>query len=508
MVSKLTADDRRRFTSMQDRLARTTTLGAGDHGGAVRALENVLTSLGFAPGAVDADFTRATGKTLATFQQAVGLQPTGTLDTKTLGQLEAALSRKRAFPGGVTLGQQGEAVARAERQLNRLGYTTGPLDGVANRALGQAISAFKADQPELLDKRKLLAGPGQAALSAAASGLRHAAYRGRFALSAEMKRANQVLAGLSRRTNQDGTQGLTEGASRPAVVQLQRRLRAAGFDPRHVDGVFDERTRGALEAFQRASGVTVTGRLDAPTWKLLSKSIIDSAAPAAPVQKRLEKSAAVLKSERLLEKAGFATGPVDGLYSAQTQKAVRAFERQTHRRVDGGLGARNLAALRKLASTPFPEPKADYRHLPFRGVTLNGRTIEMVNQAERWAKQHGVPGGWPLFQGSYHSGTSASAGTHDGGGALDMNTAGLSAKQIRTVVEAMRRAGFAAWHRAAPAWADDHIHAIAIGDRDLSSGARSQVREYFAGGDGLTGSAPDPHPAIGRPIPAWAKKFS
>jgi hypothetical protein len=114
-----------------------------------------------------------------------------------------------------------------------------------------------------------------------------------------------------------------------------------------------------------------------------------------------------------------------------------------------------------------------------------------------------------MYQGSFHSGTSASAGTHDGGGAIDFKTTaiGMSDKQIRTMVEALRRAGFAAWRRAAPAWSPDHIHAIAIGDRDLSSEARAQVREYFAGGDGLSGSAPDPHSAIGRPIPAWAKRF-
>jgi hypothetical protein len=75
------------------------------------------------------------------------------------------------------------------------------------------------------------------------------------------------------------------------------------------------------------------------------------------------------------------------------------------------------------------------------------------------------------------------------------------------MVEALRRAGFAAWHRAAPAWSTDHIHAIAIGDRTLAPLARSQVREYFAGGDGLSGSAPDPHSGIGRPIPEWARKF-
>ena len=156
----------------------------------------------------------------------------------------------------------------------------------------------------------------------------------------------------------------------------------------------------------------------------------------------------------------------------------------------------------------FPEPKPNYKHIAFREKIANGRTIEMVNQAEAWAKKRGVPAGWALYQGSYHPGTDDSAGTHDGGGALDFKTIGKSDRQIRLMVEGLRRAGFAAWHRAAPAWDPDHIHAVAIGDRDLAPVARDQVSEYFAGGDGLKGSVPDPHSAIGRPIPAWAKKFA
>lgn len=493
---------------MKQRLASTSTLGAGDQGGAVKALEGVLSSIGFKPGTVDAAFTAPTGRALKEFQTAVGLPVTGELDTKTLTQLSGALARLRKTPGGVVLGVKSEATARSERQLARLGYRVGTADGVADRALGKAIQAFKKDQANIKDSSSELGVKAQAVLSKETKALSHAPLRDRFELTGEMKRADGVLAELSRRRNPDGTVGIGEGAQRPAIAQLQRRLKAAGFNPQNFNGVFDERTRGALEAFQRGSKLPVSGRLDGATWSKLKKAIIDSASPTAPAQTLLERSGEVKKSEALLKKAGFATGAVDGLFSAQTAKAVRALERKTKRTVDGKLGTGDLAALMKLLRPAFTEPKPNYKHLPFRGHIANGRTIEMVNQAETWAKKKGVPTGWPLFQGSYHSGTDDSAGTHDGGGALDFNTAGKSAKEIRTMVEGLRRAGFAAWHRAEPAWDDDHIHVIAIGDRDLASGARTQVREYFAGGDGLSGSAPDPHSAIGRPIPAWARKFA
>ena len=58
---------------------------------------------------------------------------------------------------------------------------------------------------------------------------------------------------------------LAGGAHGEAVVQLQRRLAAAGFAPGPVDGVFGPRTAAALRAFQAANGLPVTGIADAPT---------------------------------------------------------------------------------------------------------------------------------------------------------------------------------------------------------------------------------------------------
>lgn len=95
-----------------------------------------------------------------------------------------------------------------------------------------------------------------------------------------------------------------------------------------------------------------------------------------------------------------------------------------------------------------------------------------------------------------------------------MNTESLTARQVDIMVEALRRAGFAAWHRSAgfrgesEVWDDDHIHAIAIGDRDLSSEARGQVQDYFNNDDGLIGSATDGDANVGRPVPKWARRFN
>jgi GH25 family lysozyme M1 (1,4-beta-N-acetylmuramidase) len=105
--------------------------------------------------------------------------------------------------------------------------------------------------------------------------------------------------------------------------------------------------------------------------------------------------------------------------------------------------------------------------------------------------------GYPLtvVQGSYNNGkVSASAGTHDAGGVVD-----LLAWDWRRKVAALRDVGFAAWHRPAVAglWGA-HIHAVLVDHGRLAPGAASQVVAYRAGRDGLKGNRVDGFP---RPTP-------
>ncbi len=54
------------------------------------------------------------------------------------------------------------------------------------------------------------------------------------------------------------------------MIQLaQEQLRSAGFDPGHVDGVFDAQTEAALLAYQANYGLPRTGLLDEATRRAL-----------------------------------------------------------------------------------------------------------------------------------------------------------------------------------------------------------------------------------------------
>ena len=93
-----------------------------------------------------------------------------------------------------------------------------------------------------------------------------------------------------------------------------------------------------------------------------------------------------------------------------------------------------------------------------------------------------------VVQGSYnHGGVSASAGTHDGGGVVD-----LLAWDWQRKVRALRTVGFAAWYRppVRGLWGA-HIHAVLIDHGKLAPSAARQVIAYRNGRDGLRSNLPD-----------------
>ncbi len=127
------------------------------------------------------------------------------------------------------------------------------------------------------------------------------------------------------------------------------------------------------------------------------------------------------------------------------------------------------------------------------GFACNARTLAMLQAARRRAAVPVV-----VEQGSYSPGADpTSAGTHDGGGALDLDAEGLTPAQRRALVTALREVGFAAWLRtpAQGRW-PLHVHAVAVSDPDLSRPAADQVGDYHEGRNGLANGAPDDGPAV------------
>ncbi|MCY1077373.1 peptidoglycan-binding protein [Archangium lansingense] len=62
---------------------------------------------------------------------------------------------------------------------------------------------------------------------------------------------------------------LHKGSHGPLVIELQRRLIAAGFNPGPTDGFFGLQTEDAVQSFQQDRGMSVDGIVDSDTWREL-----------------------------------------------------------------------------------------------------------------------------------------------------------------------------------------------------------------------------------------------
>jgi hypothetical protein len=141
-------------------------------------------------------------------------------------------------------------------------------------------------------------------------------------------------------------------------------------------------------------------------------------------------------------------------------------------------------------------PSDDYTLTKVNGWLVNQRTLEMLQYAsELYGGEIDITG-YAVTQGSFTDQVAASFGTHAGGGAIDLSvmragTYTVLYDEIEPLVNALRLAGFAAWLRDLDELypgSSIHIHAIAVGDEQLSQAARDQLTGpygYFRGYSGV-----------------------
>jgi len=134
-----------------------------------------------------------------------------------------------------------------------------------------------------------------------------------------------------------------------------------------------------------------------------------------------------------------------------------------------------------------------YERVSHQGKRLDAYTLFGLREAER---RFGGP--FTITQGGYNGGAvSASAGTHNGGGVVDISTRAMSSGEKREAVRALREAGFAAWLRT-PDQGDwpEHIHAVQLGNAKRSPSAKRQAEAYRRGLNGLANGRRDDGPRV------------
>ena len=203
----------------------------------------------------------------------------------------------------------------------------------------------------------------------------------------------------------------------------------------------------------------------------------------------------VLLVEQALQAKGLLDSKyVDGYFGTTTITAYSQYQKSLGYTGIDASGLPGTTSLEKLGDgryTVTSTVSAGSR-VSYRGVTINTRTKAMLLAAENIA---GIT--VSLTQGSYNpGGVDASAGTHDGGGAMDISVSGMSSTTRTNLIKALRQVGFAAWYRTPAQGFAYHVHAMAISDPDLSSGAQHQTGDYYLGMNGLAGRGADDGPSV------------
>ena len=128
---------------------------------------------------------------------------------------------------------------------------------------------------------------------------------------------------------------------------------------------------------------------------------------------------------------------------------------------------------------------------PYVILLRDGKKVDALTDAALKRAEKRLGYSLTITQGSYNAGgVAASAGTHDGGGVVD-----LMPWDWQNKVTALRAVGFAAWYRPAiPGLWPSHCHAVLIGHAKLAPVAFRQVQAYLARRDGLKDNGPDSDP--------------
>ena len=162
---------------------------------------------------------------------------------------------------------------------------------------------------------------------------------------------------------------LQEGDRGEAVTALQRQLNGNGLFPYSINGIYGPATTQAVRQFQRIRRLEVTGTADIETLNLLGVDLAQlSTGLSHPthgtlISDRVTPASSredVVILQRVLRSYGFNLS-TDGIYGAQTEQAVRTYERTAGLPVDG------IADQATLVDMGFT---SDGRGSP--GSTLNG----------------------------------------------------------------------------------------------------------------------------------------
>lgn len=164
------------------------------------------------------------------------------------------------------------------------------------------------------------------------------------------------------------------------VEKLQQALKIKGYYDGTVDGKFGDSTRAAVRAYQKAKGLTQTGKADYATIRSLFGSVLTTTVAQDPkmngitrisqitvpeTSKKGNSGKNVLALQQALKIKGYYKAPINSKYDDNTVAAVKAFQKSKGLTQDGVAGNATIKAL-------FGKNAADYTYTTEKLDWFNG----------------------------------------------------------------------------------------------------------------------------------------
>jgi peptidoglycan hydrolase-like protein with peptidoglycan-binding domain len=151
---------------------------------------------------------------------------------------------------------------------------------------------------------------------------------------------------------QPSTLTYAQPLSQAGVMAVQQRLKQNGAYGGPTDGVWGPESAAALEQFQRANGLQVTGQLNQATVATLGLNPADLLAVAPPgVAMTPVPSAEPLSRDAIravqsrLHQLGFYSGRIDGIWGPSMQASLQRFQQGRGLQATGQLNPATVTAL-------------------------------------------------------------------------------------------------------------------------------------------------------------------
>lgn len=323
----------------------------GSSGDGVKEIQTLLKSLGYYSGSITGKYKGATRTAVIWFQRSNGLTVDGKVGEKTLNKMKSstavkatdAVAKNTTANGGLTIGSTGAEVLDVQKDLQKLNYYKGPLDGLFSEETAQAVKAFQKNNNLTPDG---IVGPYT--LLKLKTGIPWTEEFNHEVLDFEYPLTSAAAKGQT----QNGS--YFKGAEGADIKNYQTQLAALGYYEGPINGKFDQATEDAVREFQRRNGLKEDGMIGKSTAAAMADPSAIKKTDMVPTVFTLASgsSSPFIKSLQIILKTHyFYNGKYDGVYGPDMVAAVKLVQAAAGLTVDGKAGPKTQEVIMNLPSS-------------------------------------------------------------------------------------------------------------------------------------------------------------